>query len=145
MRMKGLECLVAILKCMVEWTKEIKEILHQRNKGYNDFAILAEIPPLFYDWLRSLNLRKRFFNHLGCKEGNVGLKDIYFLHSMPHYLFLYYKIFFIKDLYICPNTQSNLASDHKRDNKQTEKLRPTGSTSDFNPLATGTQIDILID
>jgi len=63
MRMKGLECLVAILKCMVEWTK---------------------------------------------------------------------------DLYICPNTQSNLASDHKRlENKQTDKLKSSGSTSDFNHAVLG--------
>ena len=33
-----------------------KEILKQRNnKGYKDFIIVAEFPPLHYDWLRSLN------------------------------------------------------------------------------------------
>ena len=27
----------------------------RNNKGYKDFTIVAEFPPLHYDWLRSLN------------------------------------------------------------------------------------------
>ena len=49
--------------------------------------------PLYHDWMRSLNYER--VDYLSCIEGNGSLIDIWLLHKIPRYLFLYHKISFI--------------------------------------------------
>ena len=55
---------------------------------------LDEIYLLFHDWQN--NRIKERVNYLSCIEGKGSLIDLHCIAKIPHYLFLYYKIFFIQ-------------------------------------------------
>ena len=82
---------------------EKKFALHCNGLGKKSFYIrgtispLAEILPLYHDWLRSLN--KGYIFELQRKERGKLIDICCTLHELPCYLFLYHEISYVWNNY----------------------------------------------